>query len=179
MRTGQSRRGAALVGLLCVGALFFSTLEKGIALKTCFAQAQDRRLTIDLQSEDRDVGLKRMEILEKSLSPEIIQRKRELARSLEEEYNRKIGELVQRLTTSMGRNTVITNVNIRFFDPGFEKEIQGVTDLSVTVLLDSDGLSKWSRGKASEAAALEEMRALIHRTFQIPEDRITLLVAPN
>ncbi len=179
MKTGQSLAGAGMAGLFFAGLLVFWAAVQGAAPEACFAQAQDRRLTIDLQSEDREVGLKRMEILEKSLSPEIIQRKRELARSLEEEYNRKIGELVQRLTTSIGRNTVITNVNIRFFDPGFEKEIQGVTDLSVTVLLDQDGLSKWSRGKASEAAALEEMRTLIHRAFQIPEDRITLLVAPN
>jgi hypothetical protein len=159
--------------------LLFFAGERGIRQKPCFAETENRRVTIDLQSEDRDVGLKRMEILEKSLSPEIIQRKRELARSLEEEYNRKIAELVQRLTTSIGRNTVITSVNIRFFDPGFDREIQGESDVSVTVLLDRDGLAKWSSGKASESAAIEEMRTLIHRAFQIPQDRITILVAPN
>lgn len=178
MRTGRHLRGAAEIGLLCAGVLALWAAAQVGEPRACFGQTENRRVTIDLQSEDREVGLKRMEILEKSLSPEILQRKRDLARSLEEEYNRKIGELVQRLTTSIGRNTVITNVNIRFFDPGFEREIQGESEVSVTVLLDQDGLSKWSRGKASEAAALEEMRTLIHRAFQIPEDRITLLVAP-
>jgi len=179
MITRKSPRGLALVCLFFTGLFVFPAAQRGIGPEVCFAESETRRLSIDVQSEDRDVGLKRMEILEKSLSPELIQRKRELARSLEEDYNRKIGELVQRLTTSIGRNTVITNVNIRFFDPGYEKEIQTESDVSVTVLLDPDGLSKWSRGKASEAAAIEEMRTLIHRAFQIPQDRITLLVAPN
>lgn len=179
MKTRKSPWSLALVFLFFAGIFVSPGAERGIKRQVCFAESENRRLTLDLQSEDRDVGLKRMEILEKSLSPELIRRKRELARALEEEYNRKIGELVQRLTTSIGRNTVITNVNIRFFDPGYEKEIQTESDVAVTVLLDPDGLSKWNRGKASEAAAIEEMRTLIHRAFQIPQDRITLLVAPN
>ena len=143
------------------------------------AEQENSRLTIDLQTEDRDVGLKRMEILEKSLSPELVQKKRNFARALEEDYNRKIGELVQSLTTSTGRNTVITNVNVNFFDPGFEKEIEASQDVSVSILLDQDGFSKWAQGKTSEAVAMDEMRTLIHHAFRIPEERISILIAPN
>lgn len=170
---------SGLLNLICMGFFLIFVGVLGVGSRNCSAETENRRLTIDLQSEDRDVGLRRMQILEKSLSPELIQKKRDLARMLEDDYSRKIGDLVQRLTTSIGRNTIITNVNINFFDPGFEKEIEASQDVSVSILLDQDGFSKWARGKASEMAAMDEMKSLIHRTFRIPEERITILVTPN
>jgi len=51
--------------------------------------------------------------------------------------------------------------------------------VSVSILLDQDGFSKWAQGKTSEAVAMDEMRTLIHRAFRIPEERISILIAPN
>jgi hypothetical protein len=136
-------------------------------------------LTLKMIGEDRDVGLKRMEILEKTLSPELLERKRVYVRSREKEYDGKIGVLVQRLTTDIGRNTVITHIDVDYFAVDFEPRVQAEENVTVTILLDEDGLAKWAAGRASREAAMEEMQALIHGAFRIPMEQITITVAPN
>lgn len=143
------------------------------------AASTESTLTLKMIGEDRDVGLKRMEILEKTLSPEILESKRAFVRSREQEYNEKIGALLQRLTTRIGRNTVITHVDVDYFAVDFEPRVQAEENITVTILLDEDGLSKWAAGKASQEAALDEMHALIHGAFRIPMDQIKIVVAPN
>ena len=139
----------------------------------------ETRTTLELSGEHRDVGLKRMEILEKSLSPELLAKKRAFVRSREEEYNEKIGVLVQRLTTPIGRNTVITHIDVDYFALDFEPRVQAEENITVTVLLDEDGLAKWAAGRGSQEAAVKEMQALIHGAFKIPLERISIVVTPN
>ena len=135
--------------------------------------------TLELTGEHRDVGLKRMEILEKSLSPELLAKKRAFVRSREQEYNEKIGVLLQRLTTRIGRNTVITHIDVDYFALDFEPVVQAAENITVTVLLDEDGLAKWAAGKGSQEAAVGEMQALIHGAFKIPLEQINIVVTPN
>ena len=139
----------------------------------------ETRMTVELRGEDRDVGLKRMEILEKALSPELLERKRAFVRSQEQDYNEKIGILLQRLTTSIGKNTVITHIDVDYFVVDFEHNVQAVENITVTILLDEDGLAKWASGKASQEAAVEEMEALIHGFFGIPLEQIKIVTVPN
>lgn len=139
----------------------------------------ETRMTLEVRGEDREVGLRRMEILEKALSPELIERKRAFVRSQEQDYNEKIGLLLQRLTTNIGRNTVITHIDVDYFVVGFEQDVQAVENVHVTVLLDEDGLAKWASGKPSQEAALEEIQAMIHGSFGIPLDRIRIVSVPN
>jgi hypothetical protein len=136
-------------------------------------------MTLKLVGEDRDVGLKRMEILEKTLSPELLAKKRAYVRSREQEYNEKIGVLVQRLTTRIGRNTVITHIDVDYFAVDFEPRVQAEENVTVTLLIDEDGLAKWASGRGSREAAAEEMKALIQGAFRIPMEQITIVVAPN
>ncbi len=143
------------------------------------SRPSESTLTLKMIGEDRDVGLKRMEILEKVLSPDLLQSKRDFVRSREQEYNEKIGVLLQRLTTGIGRNTVITHVDVDYFAVDFEPSVQAEENITVTILLDEDGLAKWSAGRGSREAALEEMQTLIHGAFRIPVDQIQLVVAPN
>ena len=60
---------------------------------------------IDYNKEDRDVGLKRMEILDKTLSPELLARKRAVVQSIEQDYNNKVSTLIKRLTPAIADNT--------------------------------------------------------------------------
>jgi len=136
-------------------------------------------MTLKLIGEDRDVGLKRMEILEKSLSPELLAKKRAYVRSREQEYNEKIGVLLQRLTTPIGRNTVITHIDVDYFAVDFEPRVQAEENITVTLLVDEDGLAKWAAGRGSREAAVAEMKALIQGAFRIPMEQITIVVAPN
>lgn len=146
---------------------------------TALAQGDEAHVIVDVDSEDRDVGLKRMEILDKALTPEIIQKKNAFVRMKEQDYNRKIGELVQRLTTAIGNNTVITHIDVDFLDPGFDKQVQARERVNVTILLDRDGFAKWASGKPSAEAAEGLMRDLVSRTFDIPEKQVSIVVAPN
>jgi hypothetical protein len=141
--------------------------------------AGETRMTVELRGEDRDVGLKRMEILEKALSPELLERKRAFVRSQERDYNEKIGVLLQRLTTSIGKNTVITHMDVDYFVVDFEDHVQAVENITVTILLDEDGLAKWASGRASKEAAVQEMEALIHGSFGIPLEQIKIVTVPN
>jgi hypothetical protein len=142
-------------------------------------QVTETHTTLELKGEHRDVGLKRMEILEKSLSPELLTKKRAFVRSREQEYNEKIGILLQRLTTPIGRNTVITHIDVDFFALDFEPRIQATENVTVTVLLDEDGLAKWASGRGSQEEAVEDMQALIHGAFKIPLEQIKIVVTPN
>lgn len=142
-------------------------------------EAPESTMTLKLIGEDRDVGLKRMEILEKTLSPELLANKRAYVRSREQEYNEKIGVLLQRLTTPIGRNTVITHIDVDYFAIGFEPRVQAEENITVTLLVDEDGLEKWAAGRGSREAAAEEMKALIQGAFRIPMEQITIVVTPN
>ena len=142
-------------------------------------QASESTMTLKMIGEDRDVGLKRMEILEKTLSPELLAKKRAYVLSREQEYNEKIGVLLQRLTTPIGRNTVITHIDVDYFAVDFEPRVQAEENITVTLLVDEDGLAKWAAGRGSREAAAEEMKALIQGAFRIPMEQITIVVTPN
>jgi len=120
-----------------------------------------------------------MEILDRALTPELMQKKNAFVRMKEEDYNRKIGELVQRLTTPIGRNTVITHIDVNFFSPGFEQQVQAEEKVSVTILLDSDGFAKWAAGKGSDDAARGMMQDLVSHAFKIPREQVSIVLAPN
>ena len=142
-------------------------------------QASESTMTLKMIGEERDVGLKRMEILEKTLSPELLAKKRAYVLSREQEYNEKIGVLLQRLTTPIGRNTVITHIDVDYFAVDFEPRVQAEENITVTLLIDEDGLAKWAAGRGSREAAAEEMKALIQGAFRIPMEQITIVVTPN
>ncbi len=169
-----------LAGFLVCGGTF---LPPGAAwplqADEAVAQTATSRTILDVNPEDRDVGLKRMEILDRSLTPELIRKKNAFIRMKEDDYNRKIAELVQRLTTPIGRNTVITHIDVNFFDPGFEQQVQAEEKVSVTILLDGDGFAKWSSGKGSEDAAKGMMQDLVSSTFKIPRDQVSIVTTPN
>jgi len=179
------RKGTVLcsVGLACLlvcgGSLPVPVRCPCFPLGEARAQTPTNRMILDVNPEDRDVGLKRMEILDRSLTPALIEKKNAFVRMKEEDYNRKIGELVQRLTTPIGRNTVITHIDVNFFDPGFEQQIQAEERVSVTILMDGDGFAKWAAGKGSEESARTLMQDLVSRTFKIPRDHVSIVIAPN
>lgn len=135
-------------------------------------------MDIGINQEDRDVGLKRMEIIDKALSPELIERKRALVHSIEQDYNAKISRLLQRLTTQIGKNTVITHLDVNFFDPDFESQVHANQKASVSIVLGRDGFDKWAAG-TSEQEALNQIKFMIHSTFKIRDENISIVVAPN
>jgi len=142
---------------------------------------EEKRIEMDIgiNKEDRDVGLKRMEILDKALSPELMERKRTMVRSVEQDYDGKIARLMERLTTAIGRNTVVTHLDVNFFSPDFESEVSASQTASVSIVLGRDGFDKWASGFSTEEEAVEQIRRMINTTFKIPQENISLIIAPH
>jgi len=136
-------------------------------------------MDIGINQEDRDVGLKRMEIIDKALSPELIEKKRSMVHAIEQDYDVKISRLLQRITTPIGKNTVITHLDVNFFDTDFESQVHASQKASVSIVLGRDGFDKWAAGNTSEQEALKQIKLMIHNTFKIPNENISILVAPN
>jgi len=140
---------------------------------------QNIKVDIDYNKEDRDVGLKRMEILDKALSPDLLARKRAVVQDIEQDYNIKVSALLERLTPQIASNTVVTHVEINFFDPEFESQIHATQKTSISIILDRNGLEKWLSSENPEQDAIRQIKQLIHNTFKMPEENISILIAPN
>ncbi|MGA1874372.1 MAG: hypothetical protein ACMUIA_02060 [bacterium] len=146
--------------------------------------SEDKNIKIDVNydydgTEDRDVGLKRMEILEKMLSPELLERKRSLVRSIEQDYDKKIYTILTRLMTPVAKNTVVTHIEVNFFDPEFESQIHATQKTSVSIILDSDAINnRVSSEKIAKENIINQIRDLIHTTFKIHEENISIVAAP-
>jgi len=172
-------------GTMAVFITLLVALPIGLYCPACAAgepvTREEKKIEMDIgiNKEDRDVGLKRMEILDKALSPELIEKKRAMVRSVEQDYDGKIARLLERLTTAIGRNTVVTHLDVNFFAPDFESEVNASRTASVSIILGRDGFDKWAAGFSTEEEAVEQIRGMINTTFKIPQENISLIIAPH
>ncbi|MBU0993774.1 MAG: hypothetical protein KJ737_14870 [Proteobacteria bacterium] len=133
-------------------------------------------MNIDVNKEDKEVGLKRMELLDKMLSRDLMDRKRSLVRSIEDDYNKKIISLLNSLIPSVFDNKVLTHVDVNFFAPDFESQIKSSQKASVSIILKREGFDIWASQNPSEKEALGTIKQLIGTTFKIPDENITILI---
>ncbi len=142
-------------------------------------QIENRNYKIDIavDKEDAEVGKRRIELLDKMLSPELIGRRRKIVSQFEEDYNRKISQFLQGITSSNSKNTVITHVDMHFFDPGFKEQLEAEQDVSVSAILGRAGFDLW-RDEQPKEQALSTLRTLISTSFKIPAEHITLILGP-
>jgi len=142
---------------------------------------QNKKISIDIgpSKEEKEVGLKRMELLDKSLSPELLQKKRSLVQSVEKDYTQKIEQLLRPLTSSIGENTIITHVDINFLDPDFESQVQANQRVSVSIIMGRAGFENWAMQDKTDQEALEQLKNMIQTTFKISKENISIIVTPN
>jgi hypothetical protein len=133
-------------------------------------------MNIDVNKEDRDVGLKRMELIDKSLSRDLIDRKRKLVRTVEEDYNRKVTDLINSIIPTLFDTKVFTHIDVNFFAPDFESEVHTSQKVSVSIIMKREGFDTWAKQNPSEQAALDTIKQVIGNTFKIPSDNISVLV---
>lgn len=133
-------------------------------------------MNIDVNKEDRDVGLKRMEIIDKALSRDLIERKRALVKRVEADYNEKVLGLLNSIIPPMFDNKVLSHVDINFFAPDFESQVKAAQKVGVSIILKRDGFDIWAKQNPSEEAAKRTIKQLIGSTLRIPEQNISLLV---
>ncbi len=142
---------------------------------------EHKKISIDVgpSREEKEVGLKRMEILDKSISPELLEKKRILVQSIEKDYTRKIEQLIQPLTSSIGKNTIVTHVDIDFLDPDFQSQVQASQRVSVSIIMGRAGFENWAMRGKTEQETLDQLKKMIHTMFKIPEESVAIMVAPN
>jgi len=133
-------------------------------------------MEIGINREHRDVGLKRMELLDRMLSSELMEKKRNLVREVEQDYNGKITELINSILPPVAQNKVLTHIDVNFFSPEFETEVYSSQKIGVSLILRYGAFRKWASQYNSEQAATNELKGLIHTTFKIPTENIAVTV---
>ena len=133
-------------------------------------------MEIGINREHRDVGMKRMEIIDKALSRDLVERKRELVQKIEQDYNRKIIRIINSIIPEIFDNKVMTHLDVNFFASDFESEVQASQAASVSIILARDGFDTWAAQNPSEQEALNKMKELINTTFKIPPENISILI---
>ncbi len=135
------------------------------------------KIEVDINKEDAEVGKKRLELLDKLLSPKLIEQRRKIVRQFEKDYNDKIKNFLQGITSPNSKNTVITHVDLRLFDPGFKEQIEVERDVSITIILGRGGFDLWKK-EQTEEQALDKLRQLISASFRIPAEHVSLTLGP-
>ena len=157
---------------------FFLLLSLIIVPLGSFADTEkkDLNIKVDVNKEDKEVGLKRMELIDKSLSRDLMERKRKLVKSLESDYNNKIITFLNSLIPPVFRNKVITHIDVNYFAWDFETQVHASQKVSVALIIKSDGFNTWLEQNTSREAAEEKLKQLISGTFKISKENISLVI---
>ena len=135
-----------------------------------------KKIDIDVNKEDREIGLKRLELIDKVLSQDMMKRKRSMVRDIESDYNDKTKRIIDSIISPIFENKVFIHIDVNFFSPDFESEVRASQKVSVSVILKKDGFNTWVEQNASEQEALKAMKQLIGNTFKIPVENISILI---
>jgi len=143
-----------------------------------FADSSEKKVEVDIgiNKEDKDVGLKRLELLDRTLSRDLIERKRKLVHDIEGDFNKKIIILIDSIIPPIFENKVITHIAVDFFDPDFESQIRASQKVSVSLILRRAGFDTWVEQNSSEKDALVKIKQIINSTFKIPDENISILI---
>ncbi len=143
-----------------------------------FADSSEKKVEVDIgiNKEDKDVGLKRLELLDRTLSRDLIERKRKLVHDIEGDFNKKIIILIDSIIPPILENKVITHIDVDFFDPDFESQIRASQKVSVSLILRRAGFDTWVEQNSSEKDALVKIKQIINSTFKIPDENISILI---
>jgi hypothetical protein len=135
-----------------------------------------KTVDINVNKEDREVGLKRLELIDKLLSQDMMKRKRNMVRNLEQDYNEKTKKMLDSIIEPIFGNKVFTHINVNFFVPDFGSEVKASQNVSVSIILKRDGFNTWVEQNSSEQEALNSLKQLIGNTFKIPAENISVLI---
>lgn len=135
-----------------------------------------KKVDIDVNKEDREVGLKRLELIDKVLSQDMMKRKRNMVRNIESDYNEKTKKMIDSIISPIFENKVFTHIDVNFFSPDFESEVKASQKVSVSIILKRDGFNTWVEQNSSEQEALKALKQLIGNTFKTPVENISILI---
>ena len=152
----------------------------GMTLVTRVSASEIRNSRIDMEvhvaPEDKEVGLKRLELIDKLLSKDLIDRKRGLVKELETEYNQKIVKLLQGMISPAINQTVISHIDVNFFAPDFESEVNSSQKVAVSIIIKRNGFAVWADKFSSEKEALDTIKQVVSSTFSIQPEKISIIL---
>jgi len=163
------------INALSIGCLFL-ILTIAPAGGLADTAKKDMGLKIDVNKEDKEVGLERMKLIDKSLSRDLMERKRGLVKQIETDYNKKIADLLNSIIPSMFQNKVMTHIDVNYFASDFDAEVRASQEVSTALVIKRDGFNTWVEQNTSEETAKQTLKQLINTTFNIPEENISLLI---
>lgn len=133
-------------------------------------------MDIQMNNESEAVGLKRLEVIEKLLSPDLVNQKRKLIKSIESDYETKIVKLMESLISPVVVPKVIANLNVNFFSEGFDSEVKSSNNLSVVIMIDRSMFSSWQDSHGGKEQATSLIQGIVSNTFGIPQENITIVL---
>jgi len=136
----------------------------------------DIELELHLAPEDREVGLKRLELIDKMLSKDLIDRKRVLVKELEADYNEKTLQLLQSLISPIIKQTVITHIDVNFFSTNFDSELHSSQKVSMSIIIKKSGFEVWGDQFSSKKEALDAIKKMVSTTLNIQADKISIML---
>ena len=162
---------------IVVLALFFSPVTVCRAVSSGETRSEQKiDMDINVNREHRDVGMKRMELIDKTLSRELMERKRDYVQKIEQDYNQKILQLVNSIIPQVFNNKVMTHLDVNFFAADFESQISANQKVAVSIIITREGFNSWVVQNPSEQEAMHKLSGLINTVFKILPENISILI---
>lgn len=168
MKTGRSIMGVLLV---LTASLVCPYQGVGFAANSGHVQKD-----ININKEDKEVGLRRMEIIDKVLSQDMVNRKMNIVHTIEADYSTKAKEIIDSIIPPVFDNKVFTHIEVNFFSPEFETQVNASQKVHLSFVLKQDGFDRWAKRQPSQQEAMSSIRKLLSDTLRIPLGNISGLV---
>lgn len=142
------------------------------------AQADQANVDLDIRidGESKEVGLKRLEIIDKYLSNELLAQKRALVAEIESDYNKKITEALKSMISPVIIPKVTTHLDVNFFSLQFDSEVKSEKHISVLTIINKSVFANWESKNNGRDNAIAALKGILATTFSIPKDKITIVV---
>lgn len=169
----KTRSLSILFSLVLFLSVFYSYLDICHAANSGSKKSE---VSIDINKEDKEVGLRRMEIIDKVLSQDMVNRKMDIVHKIESDYNQKALEIINSIIPPVFGNKVFTHIDVNFFSPEFEAQVSASQKIFLSFVLKQDGFERWAKRYPSSQEALNSLKKLLSDTLRIPEKNISGLV---
>jgi hypothetical protein len=134
-------------------------------------------MNIDINKEDKKVGIKRLELIDKTLSQNLIDRKRGIVQKIEKDYNQKTTSILDSIIPPFFGTKVFTHLDVNYFSPQFSSQIETSQKVNISIILTQDGLNRWAGENESDQKSINKIKQLIGNSIKVPIENISVLVA--
>lgn len=167
----KTKRSFVCVFLVLAVFLVCPCLDAGYA-----AEGSRVQKDISINKEDKEVGLRRMEIIDKVLSQDMVNRKMGIVHAIEADYTAKAKQIIDSIIPPVFDSRVFTHIEVNFFSPQFEAQVNASQKIHLSFILKQDGFDRWAKRYSSSREAMSSIKKLLSDTLRIPEGNISGLV---